>query len=309
MIKSLIDWDPYKPFTIGFDSLLDRLTSIPMDLYQSSENFTVTWVENGFPYSSVAGTLCLSNSSGGGELANYTATTANGNGSLTTKPSTIGYGVGLYYAVIGDPVTGDISQEFQIIVESGNSVQMTYPTGGVELETTTPIFIWNPTPGVPYYHLILSDNPFNLSEDENGNMTVSGAQAIWAIITSETSAQYGIIDPSGTINNNPPPLIDGLEYNWLVMNNYGNDFLYSSTVVGNPASFTYKAEVHLDNPEQIYPAFSTSSDPAIIEGEDIIPPSLEAETPQSPSTESPHAPQQSLPVSEPQALSSLVFRQ
>ena len=32
MIKSLIDWDPYKPFTIGFDSFLDRLTSIPIDV-------------------------------------------------------------------------------------------------------------------------------------------------------------------------------------------------------------------------------------------------------------------------------------
>ena len=32
MIKSLIDWDPYKPFTIGFDSFLDSLTSIPIDV-------------------------------------------------------------------------------------------------------------------------------------------------------------------------------------------------------------------------------------------------------------------------------------
>ena len=31
MIRSLIDWEPYKPFTIGFDSFLDRLTSIEMD--------------------------------------------------------------------------------------------------------------------------------------------------------------------------------------------------------------------------------------------------------------------------------------
>ena len=29
--NSLIDWEPYRPFTIGFDSFLDRLTSIEMD--------------------------------------------------------------------------------------------------------------------------------------------------------------------------------------------------------------------------------------------------------------------------------------
>ena len=31
MIRSLIDWEPYRPFTVGFDSLLDRLTTIQMD--------------------------------------------------------------------------------------------------------------------------------------------------------------------------------------------------------------------------------------------------------------------------------------
>jgi len=31
MIRSLMDWEPYRPFTVGFDSLLDRLTSIQMD--------------------------------------------------------------------------------------------------------------------------------------------------------------------------------------------------------------------------------------------------------------------------------------
>ena len=31
MIRSLIDWEPYRPFTVGFDSLMDRLTTIQMD--------------------------------------------------------------------------------------------------------------------------------------------------------------------------------------------------------------------------------------------------------------------------------------
>ena len=31
MIRSLIDWEPYRPFSVGFDSLLDRLTTIQMD--------------------------------------------------------------------------------------------------------------------------------------------------------------------------------------------------------------------------------------------------------------------------------------
>ena len=32
MIKSLVDWEPYKPFTVGFDSLLDRLQTLELDV-------------------------------------------------------------------------------------------------------------------------------------------------------------------------------------------------------------------------------------------------------------------------------------
>ena len=31
MIRSLLEWEPYRPYTIGFDSLIDRLTSIQTD--------------------------------------------------------------------------------------------------------------------------------------------------------------------------------------------------------------------------------------------------------------------------------------
>lgn len=243
------------------------LTSIPMDFYKSSESFTITWVDA--IYSPVAGTLYLANSPGGGVLDNYTLTTASGTGSLTSTPSAIGYSPGSYYAVIGD-ASGNLSLEFQLIVESENSVGMIEPILGAEIQTTTPVFKWNVTSGVQYYHVILSDSPFLLDEDEEGNMTVEGAQAIWQVITSETSAQYGDIDLSGSFENNPPPLIDGIEYNWLVMNNYGNSFLYSSQVVSSPESFTYKSEVQLDSPQQIYPAFSSKTTPVAIEGEEII---------------------------------------
>ena len=32
MIKSLVDWEPYRPFTVGFDSLWDRLNGLELDV-------------------------------------------------------------------------------------------------------------------------------------------------------------------------------------------------------------------------------------------------------------------------------------
>ena len=32
MIKSLVDWEPYRPFTVGFDSLWDRLQTLELDV-------------------------------------------------------------------------------------------------------------------------------------------------------------------------------------------------------------------------------------------------------------------------------------
>jgi len=242
------------------------LTSIPMDFYKSVESFSVSWIA--LSELDLSAYLYISNSPGGGELSNYAQTSVNGIGEITTTPEEIGYDVGLYFAVIGNPSTGSSSIEFQLIVESQQSVQMVSPMG--EITSTTPIFSWGPTPGVPYYHVILSDNPFVLAEDEDGNMTVSGAQAIWQIITPETSVQYGDFDPSGTIENNAPPLVPGLTYNWLVMNNYGNSLLYSSQVASTPVEFEYISEVILDSPEQIYPEFSMVNNPIEIDGEEII---------------------------------------
>ena len=241
------------------------LTSIPMDLYKSSDNITISWIPT-----EIEGFLYIANSPGE-TLTHYTQTVASGTGSLTTTPAEIEYGVGLYYGVIGNPTSGALSLEFQLFVESESGVQMVFPIQGVEIETNTPVFSWNPTLGVPYYHIILSDNPFNLAEDEDGNMTVSGAQAIWQIITSETLVQYGDIDPSGSFENNCPPLIAGIDYNWVVMNNYGNSLLYSSQVVSSPELFTYNTSIQLDSPQQIYPAFSPDDDdPVILDGENII---------------------------------------
>jgi hypothetical protein len=242
------------------------LTSIPMDFYKSVESFTVTWIA--LSELDLTAYLYISNSPGGSELNNYIQTTVSGIGEITTTPEEIGYDVGLYYAVIGNPITTSASIEFQLIIESQQSVQMVSPMG--DITTTTPLFSWDPTPGVPYYHVILSDNPFVLAEDEDGNMTVSGAQAIWQIITPETSVQYGDFDPSGSFENTAPPLVPGLTYNWLVMNNYGNSLLYSSQVASTPVEFEYISEVTLDSPEQIYPEFSLVDSPIEIDGEEII---------------------------------------
>ena len=241
------------------------LTSVPMDMYKSYEEFLVSWV----PLSEGSmGTLYISSTPGGGILENYDETSISGFSSILTTPELIGYGVGLYYAVIGNSDLQAVSIEFQLIVESQQSNQMISPSG--EVMNSTPVFSWDPNPGVPYYHVILSDNPFVLAEDEDGNMTVSGAQAIWQVITSETSIQYGDIDPSGTIINNTPPLVPGITYNWLVMNNYGNNLLYSSQVASTPVEFQYMTEVYLESPQHINPEYAPINNPVEISNEDII---------------------------------------
>jgi len=241
------------------------LTSVPMAMYKSFEEFTITWINMS---GDLSGTLYVSSTPGGSIIENYSETSASGLGVVTTTPEQIGVSVGLYYAIIANIEMQTTSLEFQLIVESQQSNQMISPSG--DITTSTPVFSWDPNPGVPYYHLILSDNPFVLAEDEDGNMTVSGAQAIWQVITPETSIQYGDIDPSGTIINDTPPLVSGITYNWLVMNNYGNNLLYSSQVASTPVEFQYITEVVLESPQHINPEFAPVDSPIEIVDQDVI---------------------------------------
>jgi len=145
-------------------------------------------------------------------------------------------GSGVYYAIIAFVGVKDtfVSNEFQIIIESPKSVKITGPVGSVA--SLTPTFSWQANTGVPYYHVILSDDVIKVNTD-NGTIDLSGVSIVWQAITPSTQIIYGAPDPSGTITADPPPLSPGKEYTWVVLNNYGNHPAFSSQRFDIPGNF------------------------------------------------------------------------
>jgi len=212
------------------------ITDLPSDLYKLNDIFTIEWFPDDLECELFYATI-----PGGEEIDNYQATFLNGYGIIESSPTELEWGTGIYYCVLFNQEFNYISNEFQIIVESSNAAVMLSPENGSQLTDPTPVFSWETNPGVPYYFLVLSDNPFTIEEDENGDPVIYGVQPVWQIITPNTSALYGIPDPSGFFENVAQPLIPGIEYNWIVANNYGNDPLLTSKIVASPFSFTYSS--------------------------------------------------------------------
>ena len=246
------------------------LTDIPMDLYKTDESFIISWTP-----SDLTCTFYYSPAPGGTDINNYTSSGSNGTGtgSIEICADDIGIGVGVYYCVIHNETEEWTSIEFQLIIESSNGVSMNAPASGAAIDDPTPIFSWDPNPGVPYYLLVLSDNPFTLEYDEEDNLVVSGLNPVWAIITPENSIVYGSQDPSGNFSYSAPPLVPmepPLQYNWVVMNNYGNDPLLTSDVYSPPSGFTFETLNPIGAPELISPENTTPGDTTIFYGDDYI---------------------------------------
>ncbi|MBN1980925.1 MAG: carboxypeptidase regulatory-like domain-containing protein [Chitinivibrionales bacterium] len=157
-------------------------------------------------------------------------------------PSENGLNAGIYYIMVAFPTTIGIkdttffSSEIQLIVEASTGPQPLAPKTSEVVTNMTPVFQWSKVTGVPYYHIIVSDEKINLDMNKK---SVEGLSIIWEAITSSTQITYGSTDPSGTISATPPPLSPGKEYNWIVLNNYGNHAAFSSVSAFNlPSSFT-----------------------------------------------------------------------
>ena len=162
------------------------------------------------------------------------------------KPSeqtNMGYGLFYYIVVFKTKILGKdtsfTSNELEMVVESPTPVTLKAPLDTIT--DLTPTFSWEPNPGVPYYHVILSDEALNI-DTVNGQMSVQGLSVAWQAITPNTQIVYGAPDPSGTITAAPPPMSPGKTYFWVVLNNYKNNMLYSSAKVGLPLSFTIKGK-------------------------------------------------------------------
>jgi hypothetical protein len=173
-----------------------------------------------------------------------------------------GMGAGVFYytvafrtSILGKD-TVFASNEMQMIVESDKPVNTKTPMGNTT--ELTPTFTWDPNPGVPYYHIIMSDEPLAIdtSGGKSGGLKISGLSIIWQAITPRTQIVYGAPDPSGTITASPPPLSPGQTYSWVVLNNYGNQMAFTSTKYGLPKSFTIEG-IPLATPLCLRPARDT----------------------------------------------------
>ncbi|MFH1761612.1 MAG: carboxypeptidase-like regulatory domain-containing protein, partial [bacterium] len=113
-----------------------------------------------------------------------------------------------------------VSDELFFIVETDQAAEVVSPGIGDVITTMAPFFEWKRVPGVPYYHMMLSDQLINLD-------SLSGASLIWQAITPNTNILYGTPDPSGLFPN-APPLSPDVQYQWLVLNNYGGEKEFTS---------------------------------------------------------------------------------
>lgn len=160
-------------------------------------------------------------------------------------------GFGVFYCIVALPMKNDtfVSNEFQLMIESPDPVDWVGPTGTIT--SMTPTFQWNANTGVPYYHLVLSDDIIKI--DTTGEVNLQGLSIIWQAITPSTQMIYGAPDPSNTITADPPPLSPGQYYSWVVLNNYGNHPAFSSTKVKLPPGEFTITGTSLRKPVATYP--------------------------------------------------------
>ncbi len=238
-----------------------EITSMPTTFVGSEDTIVITWTGTTTPEYGILH-YGLNPGMGIPGLYAYTIIDSSHLDTLIVLGSELN--IGLLFCMISTP-SGLLSAEFMMVRESDDPVQLISPrssTGGIGgITTTTPLFQWNAVPNVPYYHLLLSDQPFEIEEDSlTGEIQTYGANIIWQAITPNTSIVYGTLDPSGFyVHYNYPPLIGNLPgeprptYNWAVLNNYGNNPTFSSDVVGDLMAFEVNTPPPFALPELLSP--------------------------------------------------------
>ena len=239
------------------------LSEVPRNMTLPSAEITIRWTPN-----NVRGTLRFSSDYNGDSPESYQNVVEN---VIESSPGIIRFEgnqlpVGYLYCII-DAGDNGYSVVFNIIRASDRSPTMVAPitgAGRLGINTITPSVRWEAVNGVPFYHVIVSDQPFDIIEDDQGTR-VEGANVIWQAITSETSIQYGIPDPSEFFDNDQvAPLIGSLNredrprYAWVVLNNYAGHPAYTSPVTGGVSGFEVEVAPPFDEPENISPQTRSS---------------------------------------------------
>jgi Carboxypeptidase regulatory-like domain/FlgD Ig-like domain len=176
---------------------------------------------------------------------------------LSFKPSELDskgapqLGLGFHYLIVGCQEGKYIASEIPFWVASPTSATILTPKS--EETSSSPNISWTPVPGVPAYHILLSDQALNIDVEKG---SVSGASVIWQAITTKTSLAYGTPDPSGNFSKVPaPPLSPNVPYNLVILNNYdGRSALATSAKAQGLRLFTIKSQAAaLSKPKNLEP--------------------------------------------------------
>ena len=176
---------------------------------------------------------------------------------FTFKPADLGanglpqLGLGYHYLVASCQEDKFVSAEIPLWVTSRQAASFQTPKS--EEPSASPNISWVPVPGVPAYHLMLSDQPL-IIDPTNGS--ISGASVIWQTIITGTSIAYGAPDPSGNFSKlSAPPLSPNVPYNLIILNNYdGRSALATSAKAQGLKLFTIKSQgIALSKPKNIEP--------------------------------------------------------
>lgn len=206
-------------------ALVPRVTSYPKQLLEVNSNILISW-DDGSGGSISNATLLY-----GYSHNNYIGTISqSAPGMVSFTPQAIGMTGGVYYCRVSNDADGDWSAELKLYIDVTSTVSYISPAPNELLYDLTPEFRWQQLMHVPYYSIFVFDGEPVI--DAGDGLTIT-ANVIWGAITNQTTIEYGTPDPSGYYSNlNPPPLMQGLTYAWLVMKNYsGSPSMNSDDII------------------------------------------------------------------------------
>lgn len=194
-----------------------RANGYPKTLISNTAPTSVTWdVNDGSPYPATHTAKIVY---GVSPLNYYGSIDQTAPGTAVFTPNAAGMTGGVYYCRISDTASNELSYEFKLYIKGSTSVQMSSPANNTALDNLSPQFQWNPVAGTPFYTILVFDTKATI-DFSAGSLSVT-ANVIWGATTDQTYITYGTPDPSGYFDKlSPPPLMQGLTYSWLVLNNY-----------------------------------------------------------------------------------------
>ncbi|WP_164682730.1 carboxypeptidase regulatory-like domain-containing protein [Cyclonatronum proteinivorum] len=145
------------------------------------------------------------------------------------------------------------SNQVMIIVEAQEAPFVIGPRGVID--DPTPVFEWEEVPGVIGYWIIFSSTPFQITTDDDGDVSVEGVTLLWSHYTTDNTATYGDVNEDGDEVFDAPPLNSGQEYSYTILNMYSeSNPAFASSVFGGVTPVTFFDPEAIDPPQLTSPA-------------------------------------------------------